>query len=118
MRCGRGVLGSEGHARRLAQTSGRQQLNVHGALDLETGQTRMLDVVTVDAASTIMLLMAIQAMHPGKRVIHLFLSSWTMRDTITRSGCRPGWRGRGAGSSCTSSQPVVGIWTGSSDYGA
>jgi len=57
----------------VAQTSGRQRLNVHGAIDLETGKTRMLDVVTVDAASTIMLLMAIEAMYPGKRVIHLFL---------------------------------------------
>ncbi len=59
----------------VAQTSGRQRLNVHGAIDLETGQTRMLDVLTVDAASTIMLLMAIQAMYPGKRVIHLFLDN-------------------------------------------
>jgi len=59
----------------VAQTSGRQRLNVHGAIDLETGKTRMLDVLTVDAASTIMLLMAIEAMHPGKRVIHLFLDN-------------------------------------------
>jgi len=59
----------------VAQTSGRQRLNVHGAIDLETGKTRMLDVVTVDAASTIMLLMAIEAMYPGKRVIHLFLDN-------------------------------------------
>jgi transposase len=55
----------------VAQTSGRQRLNVHGAIDLETGQTRMLDVLTVDAASTIMLLVAVEAMYSGKRVIHL-----------------------------------------------
>ena len=42
----------------VAQTSGRQRLNIHGAIDLETGQTRMLEVETVDAASTIMLMMA------------------------------------------------------------
>jgi transposase len=41
----------------VAQTSGRQRLNIHGALDLETGKTRMLEVATVNAASTIMLLM-------------------------------------------------------------
>ena len=57
------------------QTSGRQRLNIHGAIDLETGQTRMLEAPTVDAISTIMLLMAIEAMYPGKRLIHLFLDN-------------------------------------------
>jgi transposase len=59
----------------IAQTSGRQRLNIHGAIDLETGRTRMLEVVTVNAVSTIMLLMAIEAMYPGKRLIHLFLDN-------------------------------------------
>src|ERR1700687_4816155 len=36
-------------------TSGRQRLNIHGAIDLETGATRMIDVATVDAVSTIAL---------------------------------------------------------------
>jgi len=35
----------------------------------------MLDVLTVDAASTIMLLMAIEVMYPGKRLIHLFVDN-------------------------------------------
>jgi len=59
----------------VEQTSGRQRLNIHGAIDLETGQTRMLEAVTVDAISTIMLLTAIEAMYPGKRLIHLFLDN-------------------------------------------
>jgi len=59
----------------VEQSSGRQRLNIHGAIDLETGQTRMLEAVTVDAISTIMLLMAIEAMYPGKRLIHLFLDN-------------------------------------------
>jgi len=59
----------------VVQTSGRQRLNIHGAVDLETGRTRMLEVATVDAASTIMLLMAIEAMFPGKRMIHLFVDN-------------------------------------------
>ena len=59
----------------VEQTSGRQRLNIHGAIDLETGQTRMLEAATVDAASTIMLLMAIEAMYPRKRLIHLFLDN-------------------------------------------
>jgi hypothetical protein len=36
----------------VAQTSGRQRRNIHGAINLETGHTRMLEVETVDAAST------------------------------------------------------------------
>jgi len=59
----------------VTQSSGRQRLNIHGAIDLETGQTRMLEVTTVDAVSTIMLLTAIEAQYPGKRMIHLFLDN-------------------------------------------
>ena len=59
----------------LEQTSGRQRLNVHGAIDLETGKTAMIDVETVDAASTIKLLAAIEAMYPLLVVIHVFLDN-------------------------------------------
>ncbi len=57
----------------IDQTSGRQRLNIHGAIDLETGKTRMLDVLTVDAMSTIALLMAIEALYPALRLIHVFM---------------------------------------------
>jgi len=57
------------------QTSGRERLNIHGAIDLETGQTRMIDVVTVDAVSTIALLAAIEALYPAMRIIHVFLDN-------------------------------------------
>jgi transposase len=59
----------------VPQTSGRQRLNIHGAIDLETGKTRMIEAETVNAVSTIMLLMAIEAMYPGKRLIHLFVDN-------------------------------------------
>ena len=59
----------------ITQSSGRERLNIHGAIDLETGNTRMLDVLVVNAASTIMLLIAIEAMYPGKRLIHVFLDN-------------------------------------------
>ena len=36
----------------IQHNSGRQRLNIHGAIDLETGKTAMIDVETVDAAST------------------------------------------------------------------
>jgi transposase len=59
----------------VEQSSGRDRLNIHGAIDLETGRTVMKDVLTVNAASTIMLLMAIEAMFPDKRQLHVFLDN-------------------------------------------
>jgi transposase len=59
----------------VPQTSGRQRLNIHGAIDLETGKTRMIEADTVNAISMIMLLRAIEAMYPGKRLIHLFVDN-------------------------------------------
>jgi len=59
----------------VEQSSGRDRLNIHGAIDLETGWTVMKDVLTVNAASTIMLLMAIEVMYPAKRLIHVFLDN-------------------------------------------
>jgi transposase len=59
----------------IEQTTGRQRLNIHGALDLETGQTAMIDVETVDAVSTIRLLQAIEAMYPLLVMIHVFLDN-------------------------------------------
>ncbi|MEO9189484.1 MAG: IS630 family transposase [Acetobacteraceae bacterium] len=59
----------------VEQSSGRDRLNIHGAIDLETGKTVMKDVLTVDAVSTIMLLMAIEAMFPDKRLLHVFLDN-------------------------------------------
>ena len=57
------------------QTSGRERLNIHGAIDLETGATRMIEVVTVNALSTIALLIAIEALYPAMRIIHVFLDN-------------------------------------------
>jgi len=57
------------------QTSGRQRINIHGAIDLETGQTRMREVLTVDAMSTIALLISIEALYPAMRLIHVFVDN-------------------------------------------
>jgi transposase len=59
----------------IEQTSGRQRINIHGAIDLETGQTRMIDVETVDALSTIRLLASIEAFYPLLALIHVFLDN-------------------------------------------
>ena len=78
----------------IEQTSGRQRINIHGALDLATGQTRMIEVATVDAASTIRLLEAIEALYPMLALIHVFLDNARyhhaklVHDWLSRPGCR------------------------------
>src|SRR5208337_4462288 len=60
----------------------------------ETGHTRMLEVETVDAASTIKLMIALLASYPRKRVIHLFLDNARYHHAkmvqawLVRPGCR------------------------------
>ena len=78
----------------MEQSSGRDRLNIHGAINLETGQTIMKDVLTVNALSTIMLLTAIEAMYPGMRLIHVFLDNARYHHAklvqawLARPGCR------------------------------
>jgi transposase len=59
----------------LAPNSGRERLNIHGAINLETGQTQMLEVPAADAQSTILLLKAILATYPELLMIHVFLDN-------------------------------------------
>ena len=66
---------AERHAGRCGTDQRPERLNIHGAIDLETGQTRMIEAATVNAISMIMLLRAIEAMYPGKRLIHLFVDN-------------------------------------------
>src|ERR1039457_4827610 len=78
----------------VEQSSGRDRLNIHGAVDLETGQTIMKDVLSVDALSTILLLTAIEALYPGMRLIHVFLDNARYHHAklvqawLTRPDCR------------------------------
>jgi transposase len=59
----------------LPTASGRDRLNLHGAIDLETGRTSIMDVQTVDAASTIALFEALERSHSTMRRIHVFLDN-------------------------------------------
>jgi hypothetical protein len=67
---------------------------IHDAIDLEIGQTIMKDVLTVNALSAIMLLMAIERMYPGMRLIHIFLDNARyhhaklVQQWLARTGCR------------------------------
>src|ERR1022692_342782 len=78
----------------IEQTSGRQRINIHGAVDLETGQTRMIEALTIDAASTIRLLELIEARYPMLALIHVFLDNARyhhaklVRAWLERPGCR------------------------------
>jgi transposase len=87
-----GCWGPKGATLAVEQTTGRQSLNIHGALDLETGQTQMLEVPKVTAISLISLLQAIEAAHPAKRRIHVFLDNASyhhalvVRDWLKRPG--------------------------------
>ena len=78
----------------IEQTSGRERINIHGAINLESGQTRMIDVQTVDAASTITLLEAIEALYPLMMLIHVFLDNARyhhaklVQQWLARPGCR------------------------------
>jgi hypothetical protein len=94
MRCGLGDAGRRKTRRSLWNRGGRQRLNIHGAIDLKTGRTRMIEVATVNAISMIMLLRAIEAMYPGKRLIHLFVDNARyhyaklVQAWLARPGCR------------------------------
>jgi transposase len=78
----------------IEQTSGRQRINIHGAIDLETGQTRMIEAETIDAMSTIRLLESLEALYPLLVCIHVFLDNARyhhaklVNQWLSRPGCR------------------------------
>ena len=93
----------------LPAASGRDRLNLHGAIDLETGQTRIMDVQTVDAASTIALFEALE------RSASMFSS--TTPATTTPKSSRAGCNNQAGASSCTLCRHTVRISTRSSGSG-
>ena len=59
----------------VEQTTGRDRLNIHGAINLETGQTRIRVVENVSAPSLIELLGEVERTHGAMRLIHVFLDN-------------------------------------------
>jgi transposase len=59
----------------LKTTSGRQRINVHGGLNLETGEFTYIEERTISAQTTKLLLERIETAHPGKKTIHVFLDN-------------------------------------------
>jgi transposase len=84
----------KGTAVAVEQTTGREHLNIHGAIDLETGATQMLLVDRVDTQSTIALLEAIERCFPRQRRIHVIADrarchrSKLIWEWLRRPGCR------------------------------
>ena len=91
----------------VEQTTGRDRLNIHGAIDLETGQTQILAVEKVNALSFIKLLGEIEGTHTAMRASSTSLST---TPAITRpASSKSGLRRPGAKSCCTSFRPIVPI---------
>src|ERR1700720_4619516 len=63
-------------------------------IDLETGATRMIEATTIDALSSIALLIAITLLYPTKRLIHVFLDNARyhhavlVQEWLAKPGCR------------------------------
>ena len=72
----------------VEQTSGRQRINIHGAIDLETGQTRMIEAITVDAASTIRVLESIELAWPLMVLIHVYLACLSRQRAVSSRQAR------------------------------
>ena len=68
----------------IEQTSGRERINIHGAIDLETGQTRMIEAETIDAISTIRLLESLEMLYPVMAYIHVFHGQRALSSRQTR----------------------------------
>lgn len=59
----------------IEQSSGRERMNIHGAINLETGETFIIEAEKANAQSTIALIDSIDAKYSNKRKIHLFLDN-------------------------------------------
>ena len=59
----------------VEQTTGRDRLNIHGAINLETGTTQILAFEKVNALSFIKLLGEIEGTHTAMRLIHVFVDN-------------------------------------------
>ena len=78
----------------LRRTSGRQRINLHGALNLESFHCPMVAVDRVNAESTIALFEKLEATNPERRWIHVFVDNARyhharlVRKWLARPACR------------------------------
>ena len=78
----------------LKRTSGRQRVNLHGALNLENFHCPLVEAERINAASTIALFEKLEASNPDKRRIHVFADNARyhhavlVRQWLERPNCR------------------------------
>lgn len=88
------MLASKQENLAIEQISGCQRINIYGAVDLETGQTKIIEVVNGKAQSTIRLFESIEAYYPGKQQLQLLLDNTRYHHTklvnewLSRPSCR------------------------------
>lgn len=61
--------------RHVLSSTGRKRINIHGALNVATGQFNFMNNTTVDAYSTVQLLQKIEIAYPTKKKIHIHLDN-------------------------------------------
>ena len=59
----------------VSRTTGRQRLNLHGALNLESGACYLVETEAMNAETTISLLSRLLAAYPAARTIHVILDN-------------------------------------------
>ena len=59
----------------ILRTAGRQRLNLHGAINLESGLCQIVEGETVNAETTIRLFSRLLSAYPGAGKIHVFLDN-------------------------------------------
>lgn len=76
----------------VEQTTGRDRLNIHGAINLETGKTQILAVEKVNGLSLIQLLSEVLRTYTAMRLVHVFLDNASyhkadiVKDWLARAG--------------------------------
>ena len=78
----------------LKITACRARVNIHGALNLETFDTPLIALITVDGVSAVQLLAKIEARNQDKRIIHVIRDNVAyhkgpdVRAFLSRKNCR------------------------------
>jgi transposase len=61
--------------RHVLSSTGRKRINIHGALNVATGQFNFMNNATVDAYSTVQLLQKLETAYSDKKKIHVYLDN-------------------------------------------
>jgi transposase len=64
-----------GETLHVPSNTGRRRINIHGALNVATGQFTFMNNLTIDALSTIQLFKNLEAAYTDKNKIHVFLDN-------------------------------------------